>query len=96
VSSEDFNTLFSLVFVVVIATIGVNTVEGAIEAGFAYVLVQTVLTSDLPSQYSSLLELLFGAGAIVYVLHPEGVVEVMKRFVVERVLRRDPETEAVA
>jgi hypothetical protein len=55
-----------------------------------------VLTSDLPSQYSSLLELLFGAGAIVYVLHPEGVVEVMKRFVVERVLRRDPETEAVA
>jgi len=96
VSSSDFNTLFSLVLVVVIATVGVYTVEGAVEAGFVYVLVSTVLTNDISSQYSSLLELLFGAGAIVYVLHPEGVVEVMKRFVVERLLRREPESEAVA
>jgi ABC-type branched-subunit amino acid transport system permease subunit len=96
VSSSDFNTLISLVLVVVVATVGVYTVEGAIVGGFVYVLVNTVLTNDLPSQYSSLLELLFGAGAIVYVLHPEGVVEVVKRFVVERVLRRSPENEALA
>jgi ABC-type branched-subunit amino acid transport system permease subunit len=96
VSSDDFNTLFSLVLVVVIATVGVYTVEGAIEAGFVFVLVNTVLTSDLPTQYSSLLELLFGAGAIVYVLHPEGVVEVLKRVVVDRVRRRDSGSEVVA
>lgn len=94
VSSSDFNTLFSLVLVVVIATVGVSSVEGAIEAGIAYVLVNTVLTSDLPSQYSSLLELVFGAGVIVYVLHPEGVVEVAKRLVLDHVLRR-PEPQAV-
>ena len=61
----------------------------------AYVLVNTVLTSDFPSQYSSLLELVFGAGVIVYVLHPEGVVEVTKRFVLDHVLRRPIEPEAV-
>ena len=95
VSSSDFNTLISLVLVVVIATVGVSSIEGAIEAGVAYVLVNTVLTSDLPSQYSSLLELVFGAGVIVYVLHPEGVVEVTKRFVLDHVLRRPIEPEAV-
>jgi ABC-type branched-subunit amino acid transport system permease subunit len=94
VSSSDFNTLISLVLVVVVATVGVSSVEGAIEAGIAYVLVNTVLTSDLPSQYSSLLELVFGAGVIVYVLHPEGVVEVGKRFVLDHVLRRPIESEA--
>jgi ABC-type branched-subunit amino acid transport system permease subunit len=95
VSSSDFNTLISLVLVVVIATVGVSSIEGAIEAGVAYVLVNTVLTSDLPSQYSSLLELVFGAGVIVYVLHPEGVVELSKRFVLDHVLRRPIEPEAV-
>ena len=86
--------MISLVLVVVVATVGVSSVEGAIEAGIAYVLVNTVLTSDLPSQYSSLLELVFGAGVIVYVLHPEGVVEVGKRFVLDHVLRRPIESEA--
>jgi branched-chain amino acid transport system permease protein len=88
VSASDFNTLFSLVLVVVIATIGVYTVEGAIEAGMAYVLLYTILTSDIPSAYASLLELAFGAGAIVYVLHPEGVVEYLKRVVIEHVPHR--------
>jgi branched-chain amino acid transport system permease protein len=96
VSASDFNTLISLVLVVVVATVGVSSIEGAIEAGVAYVLINTVLTTNLPSQYSSLLELLFGAGVIVYVLHPEGVVEVGKRFVVEHLRRRPLESEAVA
>ncbi|HXY43202.1 MAG TPA: branched-chain amino acid ABC transporter permease, partial [Acidimicrobiales bacterium] len=96
VSSSDFNTLISLVLVVVIATIGVSSIEGAVEAGIAYVLVNTILTSDLPTQYSSLLELLFGAGVIVYARHPEGVVEVGKRFVLDHVLHRPIKPEAVA
>jgi branched-subunit amino acid ABC-type transport system permease component len=96
VSANDFNTLISLVLVVVVATVGVYTVEGAIEAGFAYVLLNTILTTDLPSQYSSLLELLFGAGAIAYVLHPEGVVEYLKRFVVEHLPWGDPVGEPLA
>lgn len=95
VSSSDFNTLISLVLVVVVATVGVSSIEGAVEAGIAYVLVNTVLTSDLSSQYSSLLELVFGAGVIVFVLHPEGVVEVSKRFVLDHILRRPSDAQAV-
>jgi ABC-type branched-subunit amino acid transport system permease subunit len=85
VSASDFNTLFSLVLVVVIATIGVYTV--------AYVLLYTILTSDIPSAYASLLELAFGAGAIVYVLHPEGVVEYLKRVVIDHVPHRTSPAE---
>jgi branched-subunit amino acid ABC-type transport system permease component len=88
VSASDFNTLISLVMVVVVATIGVYTIEGAIEAGLAYVVLNTVLTSNLAPVWSNLLEIVFGAGAIAYVLHPEGVVEWIKRLVIERVGRR--------
>ncbi|MHB1510162.1 MAG: ABC transporter permease [Acidimicrobiales bacterium] len=95
VSSSDFNTLISLVLVVVIAIVGVSSIEGAIEAGVAYVLLNTVLANDLPTQYSSLLELAFGAGVIVYVLHPEGVVEVSKRFVLDHLRRQRNENGLV-
>jgi branched-chain amino acid transport system permease protein len=97
VSADDFNTLLSLVFVVVVATIGVYTVEGAVEAGLAYVVLNTVLTSPgVPSALANILELVFGLGAIVYVLHPEGAVEYLKRLVLERVSRGGPETEILA
>ncbi|MGH9169261.1 MAG: ABC transporter permease [Acidimicrobiales bacterium] len=88
VSSSDFVTEVSLVLVVVIATIGVYTVEGAIEAGFLFVLLDKILTSNVPADYASLLELVFGALVIIYVLHPEGAVEYLKRVLVEQVLRR--------
>ncbi len=87
VSASDFNTLVSLVFVVVVATVGVYTVEGAIEAGLAYVLLNNLVTSSLPSSWASLLEIVFGAGAVVYVLHPEGVIEYLKRFAIEHLVR---------
>ena len=59
VSPNDFNYQFSLVYVVVLAAVGVYTAAGAIEAGLAYaVLLQ--LIGNLPSRYSSLLALVFG------------------------------------
>jgi len=97
VSADDFNTLLSLVFVVVVATVGVYTVEGAVEAGLAYVVLNTVLTSPgVPSALANVLELVFGIGAVVYVLHPEGAVEYVKRLVLERVGRRGTEREVLA
>lgn len=100
VSASDFNTLISLVLVVVVATTGVYTVEGAVEAGLAYVLVNTVLTSNLPPPWQNLLELFFGAGAVLYVLHPEGAIEYLKRVVLERLSRHRPgvrpDTEVLA
>ncbi len=78
VSSNDFSYEMSLIFVVVVATVGVRTISGAIEAGLAYA-VLSQLISTLPSRYASLLAFLFGLAALTYVRHPEGVVDYVKR-----------------
>ena len=83
VSVDDFNYQFSLVFVVVVAAVGVYSVAGAIEAGVLYA-VLTQLVSSLPSRYSSLLALVFGLAALTYVRHPEGVVAYGKAWVLDR------------
>ena len=44
VNPNTFSWEFSLVFVVVVVTTGVNTPEGAIQAGFGYVVLQQLLT----------------------------------------------------
>jgi ABC-type branched-subunit amino acid transport system permease subunit len=83
VSPNDFNYQFSLVFMVVVATVGVYTVAGAIEAGVAYTVLQQLI-ANLPSRYGSLLAVLFGAAAITYVRHPEGAVAFAERWVLDR------------
>jgi len=83
VSPDDFNYEFSLVFVVVVAAVGVYSVSGAIEAGLAYV-VLLQLISNLSSRYSSLLAVVFGLAALSYVRHPEGVVAFAKSTVLDR------------
>ncbi|MGH9303207.1 MAG: ABC transporter permease subunit [Acidimicrobiales bacterium] len=91
VSANDFNTLLSLVFVVVVVTTGVYTIGGAIEAGLAYVVINSLLNSNLPAQWSNLLQLFFGLGAVLYVIHPEGGTEYFKRLLIERFVRRGAE-----
>ena len=95
VSPNDFNSFLSLVFMVVVVTTGVYTVEGAIEAGMAYVILYQVL-DYLPSQWSNLFPILFGLGAVTYALHPEGLVEWQKRRVIERLVawRGNPQVVA--
>ena len=83
VSPTDFNYQFSLVFVVIVATVGVFSVAGAIEAGLAYTVLQQGI-SNLPSRYSSVVALVFGLAALSYVRHPEGVVAYAKRWVLDR------------
>ncbi|HLX78470.1 MAG TPA: branched-chain amino acid ABC transporter permease, partial [Acidimicrobiales bacterium] len=83
VSPTDFNYEFSLIFIVVVATIGVYSITGAIAAGLAYTTIQQLI-SNLPSRYNSLLALIFGLAAATYVRHPEGVVEYGRRWVLDR------------
>jgi branched-subunit amino acid ABC-type transport system permease component len=82
VSSNDFNYEISLIFVVVVATVGVRTISGAIEAGLAYAVLGQLI-STLPSRYASLLAFLFGLAALTYVRHPEGVVGYVKRLALD-------------
>jgi ABC-type branched-subunit amino acid transport system ATPase component/branched-subunit amino acid ABC-type transport system permease component len=83
VSPNDFNYQFSLVYVVVVAAVGVYSVAGAVEAGVLYaVLLQ--LVSTLSSRFSSLLALVFGLAALTYVRHSEGVVAHAKAWTLDR------------
>ena len=83
ISPTDFNYEFSLVFVVVVATVGVYSVAGAIEAGLAYTVLQQFV-NNLPDRYGSLVALIFGLAAVTYVRHPEGAVEYARRWVLDR------------
>lgn len=73
-----FNYQFSLVFVVIVVTTGVTTVEGAIQGGIGFVVIEQLL-SYVPIRYQGLTVVLFAAGALTYARHPEGIVEFVKR-----------------
>jgi branched-chain amino acid transport system permease protein len=86
-----FNYQFSLVFVVVVLTTGVTTVEGAIQGGIAFVVIQQLLTY-VPLRFQGLTIVVFALGALAYARHPEGIVEFFKRkqtMQIQRVLYGD-------
>ncbi|MGH8995227.1 MAG: ABC transporter permease subunit [Acidimicrobiales bacterium] len=100
ITPADFNYQLSLVFVVVVVTTGVRTVEGAIQAGVGFVVIEQLI-SYLPGRWGTggLAIVLFAFGALTYAAHPEGVVEYQKRVWtqrVERLIRRDGPAGAVA
>jgi branched-subunit amino acid ABC-type transport system permease component len=80
VSPADFTYQSSLLFVVIVVTVGARSVAGAIEAGIAYAAL-TQLLSYLPNRAapSSIVALAFAVGAFRYATHPEGVVEDARR-----------------
>ena len=80
VNAEQFNYQLSLAFVVIVVTTGVGSIEGAIQAGMGFVIIQQLLTY-LPARYggSGLTFVLFAFGALTYAAHPEGILEFQKR-----------------
>ena len=67
-------------FVVVVVTTGAATVEGAVQAGFGFVVLQQLLTY-VPARLggNSLVVVFFAFGALTYAAHPEGILEYQKR-----------------
>jgi len=80
VSPADFTYQGSLLFVVIVVTVGARSVAGAIEAGIAYAAL-TQFLNYLPNRAapSSIVALAFALGAFRYATHPEGVVENLRR-----------------
>ncbi|HXW38848.1 MAG TPA: ABC transporter permease, partial [Acidimicrobiales bacterium] len=80
VNTAEFNYQISLAFVVIVVTTGVSTIEGALQAGFGFVVIEQLLTY-LPARLggNSLTFVLFAFGALTYAAHPEGVLEFQKR-----------------
>ena len=86
VTPTDFSYVLSLAYVVVVLTTGVRTVEGAVQAGMAFAVLQQALTY-LPRRFGGVELVLFAAGALTYARHPEGIVELQKTRWLRRVNR---------
>lgn len=71
---NQFNYQLSLVFVVIVVTAGVSRVEGAIQGAMGFVVIEQLLTYA-PPRFQGITIVLFGAGALTYAAHPEGIVE---------------------
>jgi branched-chain amino acid transport system permease protein len=100
IGPNNFNYEFSLVYVVVVITTGVSTIEGAIQAGMGFVIIQQLL-GYLPARIGagSLTYLLFAFGAVTYAAHPEGILEFQRRrwtLRFERLLFKNKEEELLA
>ncbi len=80
INNEAFSYEFGLAFVVIVVTTGVSTVEGAIQGGIGFVVIQQLL-SYLPARLggNSLVLVFFAFGALQYANHPEGILEFQKR-----------------
>lgn len=83
ISPNDFNYEFSLLYMVIVAVVGVYSVTGAVVGGLAYSVINQAV-STLPSRYGEMLALVFGVAALSYVRHPEGIVEYGRRWVLDR------------
>jgi branched-chain amino acid transport system permease protein len=92
---QDWPTLVGVVWVVLVLTLGVRTVDGAVNAGMAFVLVQ-FLIDDLLHLPAALFFILFGFGAINFARHPEGVVEFQTRRSIEQQVRARRANERAA
>jgi ABC-type branched-subunit amino acid transport system permease subunit len=79
-NSAQYNYSFSLIFIVLVVTTGVATVEGAIQAGIGFFVTEELLTY-LPARFGggSLVIVLFAFGSLQFAKHPEGILEYQKR-----------------
>jgi branched-chain amino acid transport system permease protein len=82
----QFNYQISIAFVVIVITLGVGTVEGAIQAGIGFAVVQQLFTYA-PPRFEGLTFALFAVGAATYAAHPEGIIEYQKRRAIQRIQR---------
>jgi ABC-type branched-subunit amino acid transport system permease subunit len=74
----DYSYLLGFVYVVIVVSTAARTVEGAINAGIAFVILPVIL-SDWFGISQTWAFVLFGLGAIQYARHPEGTLENGKR-----------------
>jgi branched-chain amino acid transport system permease protein len=82
----NFGVTLSLFWVVIVMTLGSRTVEGAIQAGFAFKFFPELLKGlGLAAAWQFIF---FGLGAITFARHPEGIIEFNKRMSLNAIQRR--------
>jgi branched-chain amino acid transport system permease protein len=99
VNYDSFYSIYGPTFLVIVVTLGVTSVQSAIEAGFAFQLIQQAM-QYLPSRAGTSFDgptvtiLLLSLGAFTYAKHPEGIVEFLKHRFALLVLRARPHMAA--
>jgi branched-chain amino acid transport system permease protein len=76
--ASDFGYAISLVWVVAVITTGVMTIEGAIQAGIGFAVIQQILDLYVPPRFGGIEAILFAVGTLTYARHPEGILEFQK------------------
>jgi branched-subunit amino acid ABC-type transport system permease component len=74
---SNYYFFFGLVWVVLVVTMGARSVQAAITAGFAFILMPELL--DTLGVSPEIAIVLFGLGALTYARHPEGIIEAQTR-----------------
>lgn len=75
--AANFTPFAGLFWLVLVVTIGCQTVEGAVQAGLAFALLPQLFQQlGIPLEYQYIL---FGLGALTYARNPEGILEAAKR-----------------
>jgi branched-chain amino acid transport system permease protein len=83
--AANFTPFFGLFWMVLVVTIGVRTVEGAVQAGLALTLFPELLkTLGISTAWQYIF---FGLAAIAYARHPEGLLEYGKRLQLDAIQR---------
>ncbi len=83
--AANFSPFLGLVWLVLVVTVSARTVEGAVVAGLALVLVPELLKEvGIPLEWQYIL---FGLGALTYARHPEGILEAQQRQVTAAIQR---------
>jgi ABC-type branched-subunit amino acid transport system permease subunit len=88
-SIEEYSSFVGLFWIVLVVTLGTRTVDGAVNAGMAFILLPEILdrlgvssSLQVPVQFA-----LFGFGAVTFAKNPEGIVEANKRKSIQAVSR---------
>jgi branched-subunit amino acid ABC-type transport system permease component len=85
-SAADWLALLGVAWVVLVLTLGVRTIDGAVNAGMTFVISGWLLTEALNLPFE-IFYILFGYGAITYARHPEGIVDFQTRRSIEGQVR---------
>jgi ABC-type branched-subunit amino acid transport system permease subunit len=85
--SGDFGYELSLVWAVAVITTGAMTIEGAVQAGMGFAVLQQILNLYVPPRFSGVEFILFAVGTLTYAQHPEGIVEYQKTRWMNRMAR---------
>ncbi|HVW41361.1 MAG TPA: ABC transporter permease [Amycolatopsis sp.] len=70
----SFGTFAGIVWMAVLVTIGIRSITAAVLAGISFTLLPGVFQTYLPPGWGNIPTLLFGLGAVLVAVHPEGAV----------------------